>query len=182
MARESDSSERTLTLLIADKMFGARHNAGLLNPLDRRGHGKTRQDRIRGETLPVAATLGHPTQGPGDRPQQDRNTLCIRLPAHGQTSLEDESLVKGGGCSLAGRKRRVVVSSPDPKRAVLETKFGEPEARDGAGLADTLFGFPSGEVSFRRSSMEQGGTHPTPVVKLTFSRRVSWETKALALA
>lgn len=147
MAREARSSARTLTLLIANEVFRARHNARLLDSLDRRGHGKTCQDRIRREALPVATTLGHPTQGPGDRPQQDRDTLCIRLPAHGQTSLEDESLVKGGGCCLAGRKRRVVVSSPNPERAVLEAELGEPEARDGAGLADTLFGFPAANKS-----------------------------------
>lgn len=143
MARESQNSAQTLTLLVANEMLRARHNTRLLNPLDRCGHGKTSQDRIRREALPVATTLGHPTQGPGDRPQQDRDTLCIRLPAHGQTSLEDEFLVKGGGCCLAGRKCRVVVSSPNSERAVLEAELGEAEARDGAGLANTLFGFPA---------------------------------------
>lgn len=147
MAREIQNLARRLTLLIADKMFRARHNARLLNTLDRRGHGKTSQNRVRREALPVAATLGHPTQGPGDRPQQDRDTLCIRLPAHGQTSLEDEFLVKGGGCCLARRKCRVVVSSPNTKRAVLEAELGEPDARDGAGLANALFGFPAAEES-----------------------------------
>lgn len=101
MAREIHNSARTLTLLVANKMLCTGNNAGLLNPLDRCGHGKTSQDRVRREALPVATTLGHPTQGPGDRPQQDRDTLCIRLPSHGQTSLEDELLVKGGGCRLA---------------------------------------------------------------------------------
>jgi hypothetical protein len=147
MASETQDSARTLTLLIANKMLCARHNARLLNALDRCGHTNTCQDRIRREALPIATRLGHPTQGSGNGPQQDCDTFCIRLPAHGQASLEDESLVKGSGCCLARGKCRVVVSSPNPKRAVVEAKFREPESRDSAGLANTLLGFPAAEES-----------------------------------
>ncbi len=80
--------------------------------------------------------------------------------------------------SWPGERRTV----SDTKGAVLHTKTGEPKSRDFTDISDTSLAFPSGTKLTSSLEPRDFGTHPTPVVRLTFSSRVSWLTKARAFS
>lgn len=184
-------------MLVANVVLGAGNHTRVLDALDSARRSLTSQVRVDCKTLPVATSQGHATKGSQGRTKKDVDTLLAALGAQQGATVIEKVTAPGGACGDAGGEGAVVVAESDTQRTVLHTEAVETEARYTANVTNAdvalpavVLGQPFGFSASSSSCIERGisgqlhggQTHPTPVVRLTFSMRVSWETKSLALA
>ena len=80
--RDVRTSLSEVLLLVEDVVLGASDNTSILDALDGLGVQDTREDGVRAEALPVAATFGTAAKRANDGAQHDIDTLVAVLAAH----------------------------------------------------------------------------------------------------
>lgn len=99
------------------------------------------------------------------------------------SSLVNEVSIERRSNGLAAAESRRIVAKADAERRILETQGSKAEARNRAYLADALGALPTRFLcKCWKIKVLKDTTYPIPVVMLTFSKRVSWETNSFALA
>jgi len=106
-------------LLVTDEVLCASNDTSILDTVDVLSHSNTRQDRVRGETLPVTATLGTATKRTDNGAELHVDTLAVVLRTHSVTALVEETTVEGGCNGNTPGEDAVVVCVTDTDRAIF---------------------------------------------------------------
>lgn len=166
-------------------MLGASNGASALDTFDGIGESLALEVGVGAEALSVATAHGEAAKRTRGRAKKDIDTLVAGLGTHGVTTVAPEVTAEVATNGQGSRESAVVVAEAETERAILHTQALEAHARNGTDVADTLFAHPSVNVSLAGGSVavctKKCESYPTPVVRLTFSSRVSWLTKLRAL-
>ena len=106
-------------LLITDEVLCASNDTSILDTVDVLSDSNTRQDRVRGETLPVTATLGTATKRTNNGAELHVDTLSVVLGTHAVTALVEETTIEGGCDGYTAGEDAVVVCVTNTDRAVF---------------------------------------------------------------
>lgn len=177
------ANQAEVLLFVSDEVLRRRHNPLRLNTLDALSEHNTSQRWVRSKTFPVSATLWRATEGACDGSKLHVDALAFVLGSHGNTAGVSHVTVEGSTDIDASWENGVEVGEPNANRAILQTERAESETRNAAGLPNAGFELPSVKCELVMLNTRLAmSTHPVPVVKLTFSSRVSWLTKAFAFS
>lgn len=177
------SRRAEVLLLVQDVVLGASNDTSILDTLDSLGNSNARKNRVRAEAFPVASTLGVPAKRADHGAKLNIDTFTAMFHTHLVASTVELAAVPRGGDGASGCEGGNIVGKADTKRAVLRTEAGEAETRNSSSVTHTF------QVSSLYRIMAVLGcsvthqaspSHPTPVVRLTFSSRVNCRTKACA--
>ena len=164
-------------------MLGGSNNTGLLEAPDGVGASSAHEVGVNGEPFPVATTHGISAESTDGGAKDNIDSLVALLGAHLVPALEPEIAAPAGTGSDTCRERARVVGEANAQRAILHAEAAEAQARDTSDVPNTSLSHPTRRRVSNFSPIYSMAVraYPTPVVMLTFSRRVSWETKSLAL-
>ena len=106
-------------LFVTDEVLSASNDTSILDTVDVLSDSDTRKDWVRGETLPVTATLGTAAERTNDRAELHVDALAVVLGAHAVTALVEETTVEGGCNGHTAGEDTVVVCVTDTDRAIF---------------------------------------------------------------
>jgi hypothetical protein len=172
-----------MLLFVQEEVLGAGHGTGILDTSDGIGKSHTGQVRVVSEALNVTASVGVAAKRTGNRSKKNINTLVLCLRAQGSTTVNPKVSAPTGGGSQASSESAVIPVESKTKGTILHAERSQSQARDGTNVSNTLLAHPTGvKVSTTRLA-KQGRIKlalPTPVLRLTFSKRVRPVTNSLA--